>query len=186
MIARVFALVLALVAAPALAQSAAPASGDFVLQILEPTGGKVLRPRTWFYSEGHRAHSYVWTLSREDASKGRYTTGMRIQTLVGVRQVTGKTPKQFLLELAAKRQQIADRVVSRCPASRQPLFTRVCLETEEGPYHIRYSLYWGNDGMDLAVVAIQGTTKELWNTYLPVFNRMGEFELIDMTRFEKK
>ena len=27
---------------------------DFVTQILEPTGGKILRPRNWFYSEGHR------------------------------------------------------------------------------------------------------------------------------------
>jgi hypothetical protein len=39
--------------------------------------------------------------------------------------------------------------------------------------------------MDLAVVSIAGTTKELWETYAPIFDRMSAFELIDMKRFEK-
>jgi hypothetical protein len=65
------------------------------------------------------------------------------------------------------------------------LFTRVCLETEEGPHHILYSLFWGTNDLDIAVVSIAGTTKELWPTYEATFNKMGEFELIDMKRFEK-
>jgi hypothetical protein len=67
----------------------------------------------------------------------------------------------------------------------QGLFTRICLETEEGPYRILYSPFWGSSGMDLAVVSIAGTTKELWETYAPIFDRMSAFELIDMKRFEK-
>jgi hypothetical protein len=37
---------------------------------------------------------------------------------------------------------------------------------------------------DYAVVVIAGTTKELWDTYAPVFDQMS-FELIDLKRFEK-
>jgi hypothetical protein len=64
------------------------------------------------------------------------------------------------------------------------LFTRICLETEEGPYHILYSLYWGTNNLDVAVISIAGTTKELWDTYSPTFDKMGAFDLIDMKRFE--
>jgi len=46
-------------------------------------------------------------------------------------------------------------------------------------------MYWGNGGLDIAIITIAGTTKELWTTYAPVFQRMGEWELIDMSRFEK-
>jgi hypothetical protein len=59
------------------------------------------------------------------------------------------------------------------------------LETEEGPDHILYSLFWGTNDLDIAVVSIAGTTKELWQTYAPTFHKMGSFELIDMKRFEK-
>ena len=69
--------------------------------------------------------------------------------------------------------------------ARSRLFTRICLETKEGPYHIIYSLFWGSNGMDIAVVSIAGTTNELWQTYAPTFDKMNAFELIDMRRFEK-
>jgi len=63
---------------------------------------------------------------------------------------------------------------------------KICLETEEGEYHILYSLFRGsNEGLDLVVVTTAGTTKELWDTYSPIFDTMGGFELIDMKRFEK-
>ena len=65
------------------------------------------------------------------------------------------------------------------------LFTRVCIETEEGPHRILYSLFWGNDDLDMVLVSIAGTTKELWDTYSPVFDKMAEFKLIDLKRFEK-
>ena len=39
----------------------------------------------------------------------------------------------------------------------------MCIETEEGPHHILYSLFWSND-LDVVVVSIAGTTKELWDT----------------------
>lgn len=173
------------VAFSAVAQTNTPATTNFVLQILEPTGGKIQRPKDWFYKESHRGPSYTWILSREDASKAAYTTGVRIQTIVGVKTGTGKTPKEFIEDFASKKKQTADKVVKSCSQTKQQLFTRMCIETEEGPHHILYSLFWGNDDLDVVVVSIAGTTKELWDTYSPVFDKMSDFELIDMKRFDK-
>ncbi|KRB81650.1 hypothetical protein [Duganella sp. Root198D2] len=167
---------------PAFAESP---STEFVTQILEPTGGKIQRPKSWFYSEGHHGSMYMWTISREDSSGNRpYTTGVRVQTFVGVKEGTGKTAKEFILDfVAAKKKGV--QVIQSCAEKDQGLLTRVCLETVEGPHHIRYSLFWGSDGMDIAVVSIAGTTKELWGTFAPTLQRMGNFELIDMERFKK-
>lgn len=158
---------------------------EFVTQLLEPTGGKIQRPNDWHYLESHQSPSYTWIMSREKADKEPYTTGFRIQMLVGVKEVTGKSAKEFLDAFIAKKEKTADRVVSRCDPTDQGLFSRVCLETEEGPFHITYSLFWGNKNMDIAVITIAGTTHELWETYTPVFNKMNEFELVDMKRFKK-
>jgi len=164
------------------AASAQAAPSDFVTQILEPTGGRIERPKDWFYAEGHRGSTYMWTLSREDSSRGPYTTGVRIQAFIGVKKATGKTARQFIRDFAAgKKQQV--HVLKDCEAADQGLFTRICLETEEGPHRILYSLFWGSSGMDIAVVSIAGTTKELWSEFAPTFEKMSSFELIDMKRF---
>jgi hypothetical protein len=174
------ALISLTLAAPAIAEQ--PPS-EFVTQTLEPTGGKVLRPKSWFYAEGHRGPVFTWTLSREEITGNRpYTTGVRIQTFVGVKEGTGKTAKEFILDFVDAKKKSA-KIVDSCTEQDQGLFTRICLETEEGPHHILYSLFWGSSGMDIAVVSIAGTTKELWATYAPTFQKMGQFELIDMKRF---
>jgi len=36
----------------------------FVLQVLEPTGGKIIRPKDWFYAERHGGPSYTWIKPR--------------------------------------------------------------------------------------------------------------------------
>jgi|GEM_PF-1918193 len=162
-----------------------PTPTNFVIQVLEPTGGKISRPKEWFYNEGADAHSYTWILSREDSSKGPYVTGVKIQTFVGVKSVTGKTPKQFVWDFVEKKKAETAKVLSSCSETNQGMFSRVCIETEEDPYHIEYSLFWGNDNLDIVVISIAGTTKELWATYSPVFDKMRGFELIDMKRFQK-
>jgi hypothetical protein len=167
----------------AIGATKAKAPDKFVTQLLEPTGGKIDRPKDWFYTESHNEVSYTWILSREDASKGPYTTGVRIQTLVGVQEGTGKSPKQFVLDYFAAKKKEA-KILETCNEKDQGLFTRICLETEEGPHHILYSLFWGNK-VDIVVVSIAGTTKELWDTYASTFDRMGAFELIDIKRFDK-
>lgn len=159
---------------------------EFVTQILEPTGGEIPRPKDWFYAERHSGPVYDWVISREDTHDGSdpYTTGVRIQLFAKIKEGTGKTAKRFILDFVAAKTKDADKVIEICEEEDQGLFTRVCLETEEGPHHILYSLFWSSDKTDIAVVTIAGTTKELWETYAPAFNEMSAFEIIDMKRFE--
>ena len=159
---------------------------EFVTQVLEPTGGEILRPKEWFYSEEHLGPTYMWTLSVEDTSEGQaYITGVRIQAFVGVKAGTGKSAREFIIDFIATKKKEAEKVIKTCNEKDQGLFTCVCLETEEGLYHIRYSLFWGTDDLDIAIVSIAGTTKELWDRYSPIFEKMSEFKLIDMKRFEE-
>lgn len=157
---------------------------EFVTQILEPTGGSIQKPKSWFYTESHQGPSYTWILSKEDASKAPYITGVRIQTLIGVERGTKRSPKAFVSDFIDSKKKEARTVIKNCPEKDQGLFTRVCLETEEGPYRILYSCFWGND-IDVVVISIAGTTKELWPQYSEIFDSMSSFELIDMKRFEK-
>jgi hypothetical protein len=48
--------------------------------------------------------------------KAAYTTGVRIQTNVGVRRGTGtgKTPKEFIEDFASKKKHTADKIVGSC------------------------------------------------------------------------
>ena len=155
----------------------------FVMQVLEPTGGKILRPKDWFYTESHNGPSYTWILSKEDPRKSRYDTGVRIQTLIGVEKGTGKSPKTFVLDFLSQKEKEVQRIYKTCDARDQGLFTRVCLEADEGDYRILYSLFWGNN-IDVVVVSIAGAKKADWSKYSDVFDLMSSFELIDMTRFE--
>lgn len=156
----------------------------FVMQVLEPTGGKIVRPEKWFYCEGHREHAFMWTISKEDTVEGKfpYDTGVRIQAFAGILEATGQSPEDFIRGFFAKTKGKADVVHKTCEATDQGLFTRICLEVTEGEYRILYSLFWGN-GMDMAVISIAGAKREDWDLYSDTFNRMSSFELIDMERF---
>ena len=101
------------------------------------------------------------------------------------RTAPANQPSKFILDFIAAKKKEAAKIIKTCEPKEQYLFTRICVETEEGPHHILYSLFWGTNDLDIAVVVIAGTTKELWDTYAPVFDRMNGFELIDMKRFEK-
>jgi hypothetical protein len=161
-------------------------SDEFVTQILEPTGGKILRPKDWFYNEFHNGPAYKWIISVENTAGSKpYNTGVTIQTVVDVSKHTGKSAKDFILDFVSDRKKVATKIIGTCEEKDTSLFTRICLETEEGENHISYSLFWGTSGMDIALVSISGTTKELWKTHQKTFNKMREFELIDMKRFEK-
>ena len=168
--------------APLAAAQAAP--DEMVTQIMEPTGGKILRPKDWTYAENHRGPVYMWTISRENPSGPTgYTTGVRIQVFQGVKAGAGKSAQQFVADFLDGKRKSAT-VISSCKPQDQGMFTRACLETEEGPHRIMYSVFWGSDQLDIAVISIAGTTKALWPTYAPIFDRMSQFEIIDMSRFQ--
>ena len=159
------------------------------LQELKPTGGRILRPKGWFYTEGRREHAYMWTISKEDPSKGPYETGVRIQCFIGVQEATGKTPKEFVQSFVDGKKKTAS-VISQRAQHKQGLFTRIGLEVKESlalggkerPYHILYSCFWG-DGADLVAIVISGAPAEQWEKYADAFDAMSGFELIDMKRF---
>jgi TonB family protein len=159
---------------------------EFVTQTLEPTGGKISRPKDWHYVESHQGEVLLWTISREDVKKLKhYDTGLRIQFFSDVKKNTGKTPEQFILDFVAEKKKSGSKLFKTCEPEEQGLFTRQCLEIEEGPYHILYSLFWTTQTADMAVVLIAGTRKELWETYSPTFEKMSTFELLDMDRVKK-
>ncbi len=160
---------------------------EFAIQVLEPTGGSILRPKSWFYTEGHRGPVYLWTIAREDRlHTGRYTTGVRIQMFADVKNGTGKSAKQFILDLLSNRKKEASKVLRSCAAKDQGIFTHTCIETEEGQNRFVYSLFWDNDNLDIAVVTIAGTKKRLWDIYSPTFDKMSAFELIDLDRYQER
>ena len=159
----------------------------YKIQMLEPLGGKILRPENWYYQEQHGGPRYTWTISKEDSSKGPYETGLKIQLFSGIEKGTGKTAKEFcnsFLESKAS----STEVITRFPETKQGMFTRKGVEVEEKigskNFHIIYSVFWM--GSDIAVISIAGAPQELWEEYKDNFERMSSFELIDLTRFEKK
>jgi hypothetical protein len=159
---------------------------EFELQVLEPTGGSISRPKGWFYAEGHEEAMYMWTISREEIADGRpYTTGVRIQAFVNVKKEMNQSAKEFIQEFIATKKKGSARILKTCAEESQGNFTRTCLETEEGAYHILYSLFWGNEGRDLAVITSAGTISELWDTYAPTFQQMSAFELVGIKRSRK-
>jgi hypothetical protein len=162
-----------------------PVPKGFVRQELKPTGGNILRPKDWRLVEGHRDHVFMWTISKEDSVKGNYITGVRIQMLMDIKKNTGKTPQEFIEGFIAGKKKAAGKVVKECDASEQGIFTRVCLEMEEGPNHILYSAFWSSESADIAVISISGTTKELWKEMTATFDTMNTFELLDMKKLEE-
>ncbi len=170
--------------------SYADAETEFVTQVLEPLGGKIQKPKDWFYRERHGGPSYIWILSKEDVDLGPYVTGVKIQFIGGIKEGTGESPEQFMRDfMAQKKSQV--QVLSECKAQAQDFFIRACIQTiEPAPvlgddinFRIQYSIYWNND-MDMALLMIQGTREDLWNEHLATFNTMQDFEMIDMSRFE--
>lgn len=168
--------------------AAAKATEDeFVEQILDPLGGKIPRPKAWHYSESHNGPKFMWTISEQDiADGGSYDTGVRIQAFFGIKENTGKTAKEFLLGFLQSKQKGDVKVLSTSQEAEQGMFTRTCMEVEEGKYRILYSVFWtSGDGLDAGVVMISGAPKEQWSRYAPIFNRMTNFQLLDMKKIEE-
>jgi hypothetical protein len=159
----------------------------YEIQLLEPLGGKILRPKGWYYSENHGGPKYSWTVSKEDSSSASYETGMKIQLFTGLREGTGKSPKELCTGFLNSKAD-STKVITKFPETEQGMFTRAGIEVEEKinseTYHIIYSAFWMNS--NIAVISIAGSPVDLWDKYKDTFQIMGGFELIDMERFEKK
>jgi hypothetical protein len=160
----------------------------FELQVLEPAGGRIARPANWFYRERHSGGSHVWIISREDPDLGPYQTGMKIQLLIDVTDLTGWTPRDFVAHIVSQKR-AHTKVIRHCGEEPVGLFLRQCLETEEaadfspsGAFRIVYSLFY-NDELDVVVLNIFGAPTDAWDEASVLLGAMSEFELIDMSRF---
>ena len=124
--------------------------------------------------------------------KGPYQTGLKIQTFVGIKKGTGKSPKDFCFDfLYSKDKNKTTNVLSICPESLQGIFGRQCIEVEESitegndtqTYHLIYTVFW-SDESDLGVITIAGAPVSLWPQFEKTFQAMSVFELIDMKKLE--
>jgi hypothetical protein len=187
-------LVAAIWTTVALADDSFKVPDGYTLQILEPTGGKIARPNGWFYEESNTPSGYLWTISREEPRDGWYEVGLRIQLLAKLQAIGKISPEAFIENFVAGKKTASARVVSECATTKQGMFQRRCLETEEvlpdkgggtKRYHIQYSLFWAN-GADLAVVTTFGAPPEEWAGVRRFAETMAAFELIDMSRFPQQ
>lgn len=153
----------------------------YVTQVLSPAEGRIARPESWFYRESHQPWTQMWAISREEITDDNtadipFTTGVIIQALIAVEASGGKSAKRVILDYVdAKKKTV--KVIRRCKEKILGQFTYTCLETEEDSRHVLYSLYWGNNGLDVAIFSTALTTKELWPSYAATFQKMSEFEI---------
>ena len=162
----------------------------FHLQILQPTGGRIARPDGWHYVERHGATTYRWILALEDPDAGPYQTGVSLQMLPGVTEPTGLAPEAFVRSFIEHKRASAEPL-AECAAVSGDLLDSMCLEVletvarddgKEEVHRIRYALYWGRQNLDLVIVMVAGTTRDLWEQYAPIFDVMGEFRVLDLSR----
>lgn len=182
-----------LIALPVLGAEESPKiPKGYVLQVLEPTGGKILRPTEWHYTENHGRTAYKWIVSKENPKEAPYETGVMIQTFVRVKDGTGKSPEEFCKAFLKSREDTARKVIRRFPDVENGFFMRAGIEVNETvvhdgikqEHHVVYSVFWPKES-DLAVVMSVGCPETAWDENKERFDIMGRIELIDMKRFMK-
>jgi len=140
----------------------------YVRQQLEPTGGEIAKPIDWFFHSQETPTGWIWTLSKEDPRKGGYSTGQRIQLMVGVEATSGLTRAGFVDRYLADRSR-GRQVMSQCPATDLGEFHGRCVEViEQGEvdgepraFRVMYSLMWGKD-LDMVVGSTFGAPVDSW------------------------
>lgn len=166
------------------AEEGFPIPDGYVLQRLDPTDGRIAKPKGWFYASSGTPSGWLWTLSAEDPSKGGYETGLRIQLLVGVEKATKNSTEIFAQNFLQQKRN-STKVVNECPAIGQGQFMRQCIEViehiqrSEGlvPFHILYSVFWGKK-LDMVVVNTFGAPDEKWQSVAEASKVMAKAEII--------
>lgn len=145
---------------------------EYVEEALDGLGATIERPRDWHVARTTKGWP-TWTISLEDTADGHgYQTGMRVQWLSPIREITGQTPKQLVEEFIKSRKANANKVID-CGEQEAGSLTRACLETVEGDFHILYSMFYANPKADFAIIITTGAPIDLWERYAPVFARMA-------------
>ncbi len=153
----------------------------FQKQILDVTYGEVWRPNGWFYSWSTTASGAIWTVAKEDPSKGWYDTGMRVQLIMlpTTERVTAEQVAQGFIQ----QKTASATVVRRCEMKERGGFKTVCLETKEQTnpasklHRILYSISWSEERR-WVVVNTFGAPDVEWEALRPTVDAMTEIVLI--------
>lgn len=166
------------------AEDTFPVPEGFVLQPLDPTNGMIARPKNWYYMSEGTPDGWLWTLSAEDPTKGRYETGLRMQMIIGAEKAL-KVPRLMFAKQFIESKRMSTSVVRECPEVDAGMFTRQCLEVIEQirrdnvmeSYRIIYSVFWGKK-IDLVVVSTFGARQEKWEEVKSISEAMSTVILI--------
>lgn len=159
---------------------------EFIKQDLNPTGGYVFMPKGWYFVERHRSiKSLNWVVSKENPKNG-YETGQSIQFMLGIKDGTKMSPKEFIQKIIIQIKKTSHVLSEECSESNQGEFERICLRTKEiknrnnfpVEYIVQNSLFW-NDDMDAVAIIVSGSPVADWDKYSKYLDRMNEIVLID-------
>lgn len=143
----------------------------YLIQIVNPTWGRIVRPQDWHYSEHDEGPAFVWTFTPKEIPRGgHFETGMRIESREGVQQKLGGTAQVFASDFSDDKLKTATDL--GFSAIRQEGFTLHSFETEEGSDHVLYSLFWSHEA-DLVVVTTARAPKQEWEKYAAIFAVMN-------------
>lgn len=169
-----------------------PVPDGYVAQQLDVTKGWVARPKDWFYTSHGVPGGWLWTISKEDSTKGEYETGMHIQMFVNVAK--HNTTPQNLMQGFLKQKHESVTVLSECSPALAGTFTRQCLETLEPDIgrpdqkdHIQYSAFWPEKG-DIAFLVTFGVPEGQWKETQSIAKVMSNLVIFgaDFGKDEKK
>jgi hypothetical protein len=162
----------------------------YELQVLDTTKGEIARPIGWFYDHFADSKSLVWTISKEDSSKGSYITGMRIQFTPSIDRFTKKLPSEIVQGLIAAKQKSV-KVDKLCNVETVGEFQKICLETTEPTeingknFKILYTYSWSNTKQSIAITTF-GAPEEDWVGLKDTIKTMSEIVLIGKDFWYKK
>jgi hypothetical protein len=172
------------------AETAAPDSyglvipDGYVLQVLDPTDGRIAMPKDWYYTSRGAPNGWVWTFAEEDPRKGEYETGLRIQMFVAVEENTKLSRADFARHFIDRKRKSA-KVIKECPIADLGSFERQCIEVLEDirepsgvkRFHVLYSIMWLKD-KDIVAVSTFGAPEAKWDTVSDISTVMSGFVLI--------
>lgn len=156
----------------------------YVLQRLDVTDGLIPRPSDWFYAHHGTPTGWVWTLTKQDTTKGPFETGLTIQMLAGLESRHKQDREAFCTGFIASKRK-ALKVFNECPVVDMGAFKRQCIEVLEvlphgsgkRAFRILYSAVWMKK-MDIAAITTFGAPEAEWEAVAPITQVMAEFRLI--------
>lgn len=156
----------------------ASAPKGFVWQPLELTGGRVLKPKKWYFAEAHQEEQLRWTISKEDPVKnnGGYDTGVAINVIPQVED-SENVSRQLVNQILKK-----GKLLSTCGPEQVGEMFRACIELLElhssgKEYHVLYTIMWWPNSPMVAYTS-SGTPSNKWKKYQETFDTMSVVELV--------